>query len=100
MTEKKCKDCKYFRPDFWMRTPSTYTHCAHPKTTKIDLIIGKPVYEYARDQRALGGPCGPTGDLFEREASALKRRCRGRGAFAFGVLYVGLFGAFLYRLRT
>jgi hypothetical protein len=92
-----CKDCAYYRPDSIIRAPGL-TYCAHPKTTTFDPVLGKPRYEFAVGQRAQGGPCGPSGRLFEPETNPTRRLLRGRGAYALGTLYVAFMGTMVYKL--
>jgi len=95
-----CKDCTYYRPDSMMRLPVSLTTCAHPTTAKTDLILNRPVYPHVIDQRAPGGPCGPSGALFERETNVYKHAVRGRGLYIVGAVYLGLFGTFIYKLYS
>lgn len=81
-----------------MVRPAALTYCAHPSTTKLDPVIGKPTYEYALHQRAEKGPCGPSGTLFVPETNPAKRLLRGRGLYVYGVLYVGAFWTLTYKM--
>lgn len=92
-----CKDCKYYRPDHMIR-PIAYTYCAHPTTTTIDPVLGKPKYEYAMVQRDPKGPCGPSGTLFSLETDPVRRLLRGRGAYLYGALYVSFMGTMIYKM--
>jgi hypothetical protein len=84
-----CKDCLYFRPDPVLYTPHL-VRCAHPASARVEPVLRAPLLPYARDARAPGAACGPSGARFVPEPNPAARLLRGRGAWVAGAVGVGL----------
>lgn len=75
--ERLCKDCRWYRHEIDLFFTAELDWCQHPSLFRMSPVCGRvQLMGPPETMRADGGPCGPSGELFEQHRPWWRRLLR------------------------